>query len=269
MAPSDIALYQFPISHYCEKTRWNLDAKGLSYRIENLLPGPHRQVTKRLTKGQRGTVPVLVDGGTVVSDSTDIALHLEQAHPSTPALIPASGPERERVLELEAYFDEAGKHVRRWVYSTLFTSGADVKPLMFGAFPLPLRLFGHALFPLIKWGIRRQYTLTPPKVEESRVKILEGLDRLEREIQGDPSRYLVGASLSIADITAASLFSPLVAAEGSPYAVQPGEVVPPEIAGFRAAVLARPAGQWLLRRYQEDRRRVARGFSARAEAANG
>lgn len=257
MAPSDIILYQFPISHYCEKTRWNLDAKGLSYRIENLLPGPHRLVTKRLTKGKRGTVPVLVDGGTVVSDSTDIALHLEQAHPSAPALIPASGPERGRVLELETYFDEmAGKHVRRWVYAKLFASDADIKPLMFGAFPLPLRLIGHALLPLVKQVIRRQYTLTPPKVEESRVKMLEGLDRLDREIQGDPSRYLVGSSLSIADIAAASLYGPLVAAEGSPYAPRPGEVVPPEIAEMRAAVLARPAGQWLLRRYQEDRRRV-------------
>src|SRR5262249_2009181 len=154
---------------------------------------------------QRSTVPVLVDGGTVVSDSTDIALHLEQAHPSTPALIPASGPERERVLELEAYFDEvAGKHVRRWVDSKLFDSDADIKPLMFDAFPLTLRLVGHALFPLVKKVIRRQYKLTPPMVEESRVKILEGLERLEREIQGDPSRYLVGDSLSIADLAAAS-----------------------------------------------------------------
>ncbi len=51
MASAPRTLYQFPISHYCEKTRWNLEAKGLSYRIENLLPGPHRLVTKRLTKG--------------------------------------------------------------------------------------------------------------------------------------------------------------------------------------------------------------------------
>jgi hypothetical protein len=28
-------LYQFPISHYCEKTRWNLDAKrsSISYSM--------------------------------------------------------------------------------------------------------------------------------------------------------------------------------------------------------------------------------------------
>ncbi len=267
MPQSERKLYQFPISHYCEKTRWNLEAKGLSYDIENLLPGPHRFVTKRLTKGGRGTVPVLVDRGVVVTDSTDIALHLERAHPSTPSLIPASGPERERVLELEAYFDEAaGKHVRRWMYAKLFEGGADLKRLMFGAFPAPVRMLGGLLIPVVKALIRRQYNLVPPKVEESRVKMMEGLDRLERETQGDASRYLVGSSLSIADITAASLYGPLVAAEGSPYAAQPGEAIPKEIAELRASVLARPAGQWLLRRYQEDRRRVARGFDARLAA---
>ncbi|WP_255424548.1 MULTISPECIES: glutathione S-transferase domain-containing protein [Corallococcus] len=46
-------------------------------------------------------------------------------------------------------------------------------------------------------------------MEESKAKMLEGLDRLEREIQGDPSRYLVGSSLSIADLAAASLLTRL------------------------------------------------------------
>jgi glutathione S-transferase len=267
MPQSERTLYQFPISHFCEKTRWNLDAKGLNYDIQNLVPGPHRRVIKRLAKDSRGSVPLLVDNGVVLSDSTDIALHLETTHPSTPSLIPASGPERERVLELEAYYDEAaGKHVRRWMYAKLFEGGADLKRLMFGAFPAPVRLLGGLLIPVVKALIRRQYNLVPPKVEESRVKMMEGLDRLEREIQGDPSRYLVGSSLSIADITAAALYGPLVAAEGSPYAARPGEAVPKEIAELRAAVLARPAGQWLLRRYQEDRRRVARGFDARPAA---
>jgi glutathione S-transferase len=268
MTASERTLYQFSISHYCEKSRWNLDAKGLPYVVENLLPGPHRLVTKRLTKGKRGTVPVLVDRGTVVSDSTDIALHLESAYPSTPALVPASGPERERVLELESYFDEMGKHVRRWAYAQLFDSGADLKPLMFGAFSAPLRLVGSVLFPLVKQVIRRQYQLVPDKVAESRAKLLEGLERLEREIQGDPSRYLVGTSLSIADIAAASLYGPVLAAQGSPYEPRPGEVIPPAIAEVRTALLARPGGQWVLRRYQEDRRRPARGFNAASQAAN-
>ena len=34
-------LYQFPISHYCEKVRWAMDYKKLEYKAKNLLPGLH------------------------------------------------------------------------------------------------------------------------------------------------------------------------------------------------------------------------------------
>ncbi len=269
MTHPERTLHQFPFSHYCEKTRWNLDAKGLPFALENLIPGSHRFVTKRLTKG-RGSVPVLVDRGVVVADSSEIVLHLERTYPLMPTLVPASGPERERCLELEAYFDDmAGKHVRRWMYSHLFDGGADVASFMFNAYPAPQRWVGRALTPVIKALIRRQYRLVPDKVEESRVKLLEGLERLERELDGDSSRYLVGTALSIADITAASLYSPLVAPEGSPYAPRPGEALPPAIAEWRAAVRARPAGQWMLRLYQEDRWRVASGQGARPEMVAG
>ena len=261
MPPSERTLYQFPISHYCEKTRWNLDAKGLPYVIRNLMPGYHRVVTKRLTRGGRGTVPVLEDGGQVVSDSTDIALHLERAHPAAPTLIPASGADRERVLALEAYFDDiGGKSVRSWVYAQLFAGGVDIIPMVFGAFPLPVRLLGRVMSPLVKMNIRRQYVQSPEKVEAARVKMLEGLDRLEQEIQGDAGRYLVGDALSIADIAAAALYAPLLGPPESPYAPRPDETLPPVLAQMRAAARARPAGQWMLRRYQEDRQRRARGF---------
>ena len=33
-----IVLYQFPISHYCEKVRWALAYKSISYQKINLLP---------------------------------------------------------------------------------------------------------------------------------------------------------------------------------------------------------------------------------------
>ena len=32
-------LYVFPVSHYCEKTRWNLDAKGLARLSDWILQG--------------------------------------------------------------------------------------------------------------------------------------------------------------------------------------------------------------------------------------
>ena len=68
-------LYQFPISHYCEKSRWQLDYKGLAYRTRNLLPGPHRLRTQWMAR--INTLPVLRDGQRVVGDSTKIAYYLE------------------------------------------------------------------------------------------------------------------------------------------------------------------------------------------------
>ncbi|WNG15193.1 glutathione S-transferase family protein [Cystobacter fuscus] len=267
MPHPDRTLYQFPISHFCEKTRWNLDAKAIPYGVRNLLPGVHARVTKRLTGGHSRSVPVLVDRGTPLSDSTDIALHLESAYPSAPRLIPSEGPERERVLELEAYYDEtAGVHVRRWVYAKLLDEEADVSSLLFGAFPLPVRLLGRAMFPLVKKNIQRHYVQSPEMVEASRVKLLEGIERLEREIQGDPARYLVGDRLSIADITAAALYAPLMGPEGSPYAPRRGKRAPRQLERMREELLTRPAGQWFVRRYREDRQRLARGFPPGADA---
>jgi glutathione S-transferase len=135
------------------------------------------------------------------------------------------------------------------------------------------RLTSSAGFPCpsASWGawrsrIARQYVDSPEKVEESRVVLLEGIERLEREIEGDPARYLVGDCLSIADITAAALYAPLVGPEGSPFASRKGERVSAPLARMRAELLARPAGQWFARRYREDRQRLARGFPQRVDA---
>ena len=46
-----LKLYQFAISHYCEKIRWALDYKGLNYETVNLLPGQHVKTIRKLTGG--------------------------------------------------------------------------------------------------------------------------------------------------------------------------------------------------------------------------
>ncbi len=251
MATPERTLYQFPISFYCEKIRWQLEVKGLPYTLRNLVPGPHRRVTKRLTG--RNTVPVFVDGATALGDSAEISHYLENTYPAVP-LLPPPGPERDRALELEAWFGDAiGPHIRRWMYGQILQGKADLGAFMFAGYEAPQVWLRYLLAPLLKHVLRRMYTLYPPQIEESRAKIFEGLDRLEREIAGDPSRYLVGTSLTLADITVASLFSALVAAPGSPYAAWPSMRIPKAIGQMIDAVRARPAGQWVLRRYQQDR----------------
>ena len=109
-------LYQFPISHYCEKARWMLDRKGLAYREHNLLPGPHRLFTR--ARSGVNTVPVLRDGKRLVGDSTRIAYYLEKYYPDAP-LLPDAPEARQQVIELEQQFDRYGAHVRRWLYGQL------------------------------------------------------------------------------------------------------------------------------------------------------
>jgi glutathione S-transferase len=246
-------LYQFPISHYCEKTRWNLDAKGLSYRVENLVPGLHMLTTRRL--GRVGTVPVLADGRTLVGDSTAIAAHLERAYPDRP-LLPADDAARARALELEAYFGKrAGRAVRQWLYGHIGARPGAMAEVVFQGYPPTTQRIAALAAPLLERAMRKSYRLDAPGVARARQTIGEALDRLERETGGDPLRYLAGDALSIADIAAAALLGPLVAAPESPWAATAtGDRTPEAVAALRAELGARPAWAWVRERYARDRR---------------
>ena len=79
-----IELYQFELSHYCEKIRFILDYKGLAYKKVEVTPGVGQFDLFQLS-GQR-QVPVLKDGSTVVADSTAIARYLEETYPDRPII---------------------------------------------------------------------------------------------------------------------------------------------------------------------------------------
>ena len=64
-------LYQFPISHYCEKARWALDYKNIDYDLVNLVPGPHRSVLNKLGATHSFT-PVLLAQNKIVQGSESI-----------------------------------------------------------------------------------------------------------------------------------------------------------------------------------------------------
>lgn len=253
MSQKERLLYQFPISHYCEKTRWNLEAKGLPYEVRNLVPGVHVLVVKRLTGTH--TVPVLVDQGKAFADSNAIAAHLEQAYPDRP-LLPAGEASRARALELEAYFDKkAGRAARQWIYGQLVQAPGSAVAVMLESYSAPVRLLGRALGTRIEGVLRKQYRLNPEGVAAARATLIACLERIELETQSDPKRYLVGNALSIADIAAASLLGPLVAPPGSPWdttEARARETTP--IRELRAELSTRPGWAWVLARYANDRR---------------
>ena len=123
-----LTLYQFPISHFCEKARWALDYKGLPYRRRNLLPGPHVKVVRRIAK--RSTVPVLVHDGRAIQNTADIITYLDQLVEERP-LTPPDDPAKAEALEWERYCDvEVGVHVRRLCYHTLLDHPSLTIPML-------------------------------------------------------------------------------------------------------------------------------------------
>lgn len=190
-----IVLHRFPLSHFSEKGRLLLDAKGLDFTIRDHQLGLPQLTIYRLS-GQR-KVPVIEHDGRVVHDSTRIAHYLDERFPDRP-LIPTDG-RRDEVLALEdridrtfgvgpvaLWLDHCLDHRDHLDLISVETYGLPV----FGARGLgaALRVVRGPAFAQVKRHVDRTFTL---------------LDELEGRLRKGP--YLVGDSLTLADVAAAGL----------------------------------------------------------------
>jgi glutathione S-transferase len=201
-------LWQYSFSNFNEKARWALDFKGIRHRRRSLMPGGPRA----MGFARRGTLPVLDIDGERIVDSTAIIDALEERQPE-PALYPADPEERRRALELEDFLDEnAGHDMRRvgfweakqdlgWAVRFMTTDQPKVKAAVG-------RVGLRSAFPFV-WGyMSKRYSFGEEAVTQSRGTLRAALDRIESERAG--ADYLVGENFTVADLTAAALFYPLV-----------------------------------------------------------
>jgi glutathione S-transferase len=241
-------LWQLPISHYNEKVRWALDYKRIPHIRRSLLPGLHALKARRLT-GDTDTTPVLTLDGRSIGDSTRIIAAIEARWPQPP-LYPEDEGERRRALELEEFFDEElGPHIRRAAYQELLAHPDMVVPLFTYGQRLPARMLVRATFPVLRAGMRRRLQINPEAAEESRQKTVAAMDRLEDEI--GPGGYLAADSFTVADLTAAALFYPVVRPPEFPY---PTVTDPPDSAReFLDSLAQRSGGEWVAEMYRRHR----------------
>lgn len=239
-------LWHFRLSHYNEKARWALDWKGIPHRRRAVLPGPH--VPRIWWETGQKQVPVLRIAGETIADSTRIIAALETRHPSPP-LYPAELAARERALALEEFFDEElGPHIRRVFFHHLLPDAAAASAaLAIGESAFTQRLY-RAAFPGIRAVMRLDMGIDAARTEQSREQVARALTRLEAEIQ--PSGYLVGSSFSVADLTAAALFAPVLRAPEFPYPPPP---LLPALAAWRATLAERPGFRWAAEMYRRHR----------------
>ncbi len=247
-----LTLYQFPFSHYCEKARWALDYKGIAYTPRNLLPGPHLRVTRKLAP--RSSVPILVDGDTVVQDSKNIIDFLEQRSP-LPSLTPTHPERRSQALEWEAYLDrEIGVPLRAWFYFHLLPQRRRAIAFWTQGGPRYGRLLYAFIFPVVRRATRRMLQIEPEHAARCEQRWLAALQRLNETVA--LRRFLVEGGFSRADLTAAALLSPLWN-EGLPTASL-RELWPEPVLALREARLGDPALLWVAGLYRDFRKPAAR-----------
>jgi glutathione S-transferase len=246
-------LWQIAISHYSEKVRWALEHKGIDHVRRSPFPGMHIPIALWLSGGEAKTLPILQLGGRTIADSTAAIAELERFAPE-PALYPADPGQRERALALEDYFDEElGPHTRLLPFYELMS-----EPELFGkmAAQAVLGPLGDAeglislyarTYTRIRWGAGNDAA-----ADRARLGIVAAMDRLEAELVANGGEYLVGKSFTVADLTAASLFFPVVGPEGGP--LPPDQPMPPGFERFRESLRGRRGFAWVEETFRRHRR---------------
>jgi glutathione S-transferase len=161
------------ISPYVRKVLVCLELKGLDYEIDPIAPFVGNDQFSRLSPLRR--IPVLIDDGFVLNDSSVICQYLEERHP-TPALYPADIADRAQARWLEEYTD------------TRLADGLIWR--LFYQLAIRRHIFGEATDEAVVKHARE-------------VDIPATLDYLESQLPEDG--FLFGP-LSIADISIASFF---------------------------------------------------------------
>lgn len=187
-------LLQFSTSHYCRKARLALGYKQIPYRVENLTPGLHVLKIRPLTGST--TTPVLLPEDPAypqaIGDSTHIIQFLENLQPDPPLCWESIA---EQAWILEDWLDESIGTAARFVYYD-YRAGA-----------------GQSLDPswssqLVIQTVRWQYGITSAVTDLARERLTRALHFIGKHWQQDT--YLLGSDLSVVDLTAAALLSPLL-----------------------------------------------------------
>jgi glutathione S-transferase len=245
-------LWHLPISHYSEKVRWALEYKRIAHRRRLVPPGLHPLWAVALTRGMNFTMPVLDVSGSRVVDSTAIVAALEEHFPDRP-LYPAGAAERQRALELEEWFDEhLGPPARSLVFEELMSERESLLELAAKQIEWAPAVPAAAFTPAVRGFVRVRYGVGPAtEAGRAHEAVRAAFDRLEAELGEGSGRFLVGDAFSVADLTAAALFYPVVMPREGPWQVN---ALPASLESFRASLAERPGWRWVEEMFRTWRR---------------
>ncbi|VAW58481.1 hypothetical protein MNBD_GAMMA08-2297 [hydrothermal vent metagenome] len=240
-----IKLYQFPISHFCEKVRWALAYKKLSYKMCNLLPGPHAK--KAMSLAKTSEVPILQHDKNVIQCSSNIIDYLDATFPNN-KLTPINEMQQLECAEWEKFADkEIGQSVQIFFYHTLLKHPDILIPIFAYQGPWYGKWLMKIVFPTLTKKMRGIMRINEKSAERAKLKLKNAIDKINNRLL-DHS-YLVGNSFSRADLAVASLLAPLVQADkyGMPWPSPLPEPLQATVDGWQADLL------WVKKMYAEYR----------------
>ncbi|MFW5876433.1 MAG: glutathione S-transferase family protein [Myxococcota bacterium] len=202
-----ITLHQFEHSPFCDKIRRALRHKGVDFEVEEV---PMAQSPSRLKKINPAVkVPVLEHDDRIVTDSSDIALYLEDQFPEPP-LWPEDARERALCHILEDWADESLYFYEMRLRFTFPHNAERWIPELLSHDPAPLRFVARRVVPRV---VRRQLEAQGVG-RKSEGQILAEVQRQLDAVDGwlGEGSWLVGDMLTIADL---AVFAQLHCIRGS------------------------------------------------------
>ena len=256
-------LITLSFSHYNEKARWALDRFSVPYDEEPYVPLFCSIAVAVATRGRGGTAdrtssrystPVLLmDDGRVLTDSTDI---MRFAAGSDDSLFLS-----EEVESLvDHYGDRLGPYTRVLAYWHALRHPGMIEQLAEDNVSRRQAWLFRRLMPLARTNLKRFLNLTEASRDRAMVRVREEFDAAGARL--DQNEYLCGDHFTAADLTFAALASPVLCTtpeEGYGAVLPSRDALDTEGRELVEEMRAHRAGQFALRMYAQERRRVLRG----------
>ena len=202
---SQFTLYQFPISHYCEKARWALEYKNIAYNTVNLVPGPHRNVSKKLGAPHSHT-PILTYDEKVIQGSEEIINFLEatQKHP----VLTPTDPEAASMAHEWARFadNNIGVPLRLYFYFHLLPNRKLATQLLTENCAWWSKPLYMVAFPAIRSVMRKGMKINETNAEKAHETLLRSFDHIRERVS--KREYLVDNRFTRADLAVVALIAP-------------------------------------------------------------
>lgn len=236
-------------SHYCEKARWALDWAELPYEERMHLPILHMAATR-----PEGRSVPLLRGARTLTDSSDILAFADGSLDDDRALIPRDEAGRRAVLALEDRYDETlGPLARRLAYCHLVAHPRAFRQVFRRGLAGVERALFPAIVPLLVPMMGRAFRTSERAMARCEEKLRALFAEESARLEGGHG-YLWGERFSAADLTFASLATPVILPPGAGYPSLPLEDAPRRMRDFVSELRATPAGAHALAMYARHRR---------------